>query len=88
MGQPFYIKVVQGVVEQLYDDEGNCLGQQFLPMESADVDRRIVRDEDAALDDGELENDEVIEHPDDIEALLQIEKFQAFEMVQPPALPL
>ena len=87
MSQPFYIKVVQGVVEQVYDTDGYCIGQTFLPLESADVDRRICRDENAPLEEGELEDDEIIAHPEDIEQILQIEKYQDFDMVQPPERP-
>ena len=87
MSKPFYIKCIQGVVEQVYDEDGYPLSQTFIPLDSAEVDRRIVRDEDAPLEDGELEDDEVIEHPEDIEALLQIEKHCELEMVQPPAPP-
>ncbi len=84
---PFYIKVIQGVVEQVYDHDGYCISQQFLPMESADVDRRIVMPETVEIGDGELEDDEIIEHPEDIEAILQIEKHCDFEMMQPPPPP-
>jgi len=79
------------MVEQVYDHQGYCISQQFLTLETADVDRRIIREISDDIDDSELEDDEVIEHPEDIEAILQIEKFCDYEMVlptpPPPQLP-
>jgi hypothetical protein len=83
MGKPFYRKIVQGYIEQVYDEEGNCLSQEFFPHESAPVDRRIIRGEDENVTDGELEDDEVIEHPEDIAALESVEKFCGTDLVQP-----
>jgi hypothetical protein len=79
---PFYCKVVQGVVEQIYDQNGYCISQEFMPLDSADVDRRIIRNSDTEIE-GELEDDEVIEHPEDLEYIMQIEKFQDFDMSTP-----
>jgi hypothetical protein len=79
---PFYRKVVQGLCEQVYDQNGYCISQSFTPLDAEDVERRIVRQEDQVAD-GELEDDETIEHPEDIEYILQIEKHCDFEMVQP-----
>ncbi len=87
MSQPFYVKCTQGIVEQVYDVNGYCISQTFIPLDSADVDRRICRSDEEQLEDGELEDDEVIEHPEDLEAIMQIEKHCDFEMVQPPPPP-
>ena len=38
-----YTKITQGWVEQVYDDEGNCIEQEFVPTD--DVDRRDALDE-------------------------------------------
>lgn len=81
--QPFYTKCIQGVVEQVYDTDGYCISQTFIPLESAEVDRRICRDDTADVGDGELEDDEIISHPEDVEMILQMEKYQAFDLVQP-----
>jgi hypothetical protein len=83
MAKSLYTKIVQGCVEQVYDDNGNCLSQEFVPFEGAPVDRRIMRAEGEQIEEGDLENDEVIEHPEDIAAIEAVEKFQSFDMVQP-----
>ncbi len=80
---PFYVKVTTGLVEQVYDQHGYCISQEFMPIDSAEVERRIIRDETEGIGKDELENDEIIEHPEDLEYIMQIEKHCPFDMVPP-----
>lgn len=86
MAKPLYTKVIQGCVEQLYDDDGNCVSQEFVPFDGAPVDRRIYRPDDDPdeVPEGELAHDELIEHPDDIAWIESREKFCDTGMTQPP----
>lgn len=83
MSRPLYTRVTEGVVEQIYDDLGNCVGQQFVPFEGKPIDRRVIRLDDEEVGEEELQHDEVIEHEDDIKELESREKFFPFDMVQP-----
>lgn len=78
---PFYTKVVQGHVEQVYDTEGNCVEMRFVAHESDPVDRRIIRQPGDVVQNGELEDDEVITHPEDLKYILSRERFCPYEMV-------
>lgn len=83
MSRPLYTKVTEGVVEQIYDDEGQCVGQQFVPFEGKATDRRMIRLDGEEVGPDDLDNDEIIDHPEDIKALEERERFQPYDMVQP-----
>jgi hypothetical protein len=84
MAQPLYRRIVHGYVEQVYDALGTCVSQEFVALESQPVERRYVAPADAEAAEDELEDDELIEHPDDLETIEQVERFQPYDMVQPP----
>ncbi len=83
MSRPLYTRITLGHVEQIYDEQGQCLGQAFIPYEEKPIDRRIIRLDGEATDADALEHDELIEHPEDIAALEKQEKFQPYDMIQP-----
>jgi hypothetical protein len=83
MSKELYYKVIQGWVEQVYDEDGNCLRQEFVANESEPVERRIIVPEDAEPEEGELEDGELIEHDEDIADLESRERFVEASMIQP-----
>lgn len=83
MAKPLYKKIVQGFCEQVYDEAGNCVSQEFLTYDEEPVERRYIRLEDEENDG--LEDDELIEHPEDLKMLVEREKFFPYEMSQPAA---
>lgn len=79
-----YVKVIQGWCEVLYDFDGNPLACKFTQDDSKPVDRRALREEaDGPQTPEQLEDDEVIEHVEDLEYIESKEKFFDLQMVQP-----
>ncbi len=75
-----YTKITHGLVEQQYDDEGNCIKQRFIPLNDAPVDRRKHL---SPPGEDEEPDDELIEDAAEITQLESIEKGCPFDMVQP-----
>ena len=79
-----YVKVIKGWCEITYNFEGKPLSTKFVQNESEQIERRAQRDaSDGEQKEGQLEDDELVEHPDDIEYLESKEKYCHLEMVQP-----
>ena len=79
-----YSKITHGWVEQIYDFDGNCLGQKFMADDSKQIERRAYRQkEDGPMQPGQLEHDQIIEHPEDLQFIDEKERYCDFTMVQP-----
>lgn len=83
---PFYVKVIQGCVEQTFDSAGYCIKQEFIAFDD-NVDRRIIKPEGEKVGEDELENDELIENEEDLEYINSIEKHVDIVLAQPPPPP-
>jgi hypothetical protein len=83
-----YAKEIQGWCEQIYDMHGNCISQRFVAKDSEPIVRRVQLKEGELPQVGELEDEEVIEHPEDLAYLESIEKHCPMEMAPvPPPVP-
>ena len=83
MSQPLYRRIVHGYCEQIFDEFGNCLSQEFVALEAQPVERRYIAPEGPAEDNQTLEDDELIEHPEDLKEIESVEKNWPYDMVQP-----
>ena len=80
----YYTKITHGWCEQTFDFNGLCLEQRFISDDSKPIERRALLEEGEVTSKGELEDDELIQHPADLQHLESIEKFCPLDMVDPP----
>lgn len=79
-----YTKVLHGWMELTYDFNGNCQSLEWVQNDSMPVERRALREEsDGKQTESQLEDNEIIEHEDDLAFLESKEKFCDIIVQQP-----
>jgi hypothetical protein len=79
-----YVKIIHGWVEQVYNLDGHCVEQKFVQNDSAPVERRALREDmDGDQTTDQLEDDEIIEHSEDVEYIESREKLCEIVIEQP-----